>query len=360
MKDKTPARTLLLIGFAAGLACCLGCGTGSTLPTTPPHTYLYVGEIATPDPITQTGSIAQFRMESDGTLTELNTSNTGNFFPGFAAVAPVDHYLFVLNGVIGEFGIGSDGVLTAAGEPADGTSIAFAPGEQIAFVANYDRDTLSSFAVSASGALTPINTVTTGSFPTYVAVDGSGKFAYVANGDDDTISEYTISAGGILAPSGSIASGGHYPRYLVVSPGGFLYCGSANLGSVTEFAIDGSTGALTPVNNPVLVAGALWISFDPAGTHAFVGNTGEIFQFTVDARTGALIGNGTTLLSDGANWGGVDPSGKFAFTAGGGTGAATGGTVNQFIVTSTGALIPNGSVALGANVVADTLTFAQR
>jgi 6-phosphogluconolactonase (cycloisomerase 2 family) len=356
--NTRPSRAALSIGIAAALLSTLGCG----VRTMPQSTYLYVGQVFVP-PVSSVriGSIAQFRVEADGTLTALNPStNVPSVIPFFAAaVAPSRQHLFILNGAISEFEIDSDGSLTPNAAPAaTGSSVAFTPNGELAVIANPTDATLGSYALSSSGALTPVNSVATGSFPQYAVVDGSGQFAYVTSWKDHTVSEYTISASGILAPNGSVATGGHNPRALVVSPKGFLYCANVNSRSVTEFSIDESTGALTLVNNyPIWVEpkpGPLWISFNPTGTYAFVGNLAEIAQFRVDGPTGALTRNGTTSIPNGALGGGVDSSGRFVFTAG------VDGTVSQFIISNKGTLIPNGWVSLGENMVGETLAFAQR
>jgi len=356
--NTRPSRAALSIGIAAALLCTLGCGVRST----PQNNYLYVGQVFVP-PVSRVriGSVAQFRVETDGTLTALNPSTAvQSVIPFFAAaVAPSRQHLFILNGPISEFEIGSDGTLTPNAAPgATGSSVAFTPNGEVAVIANPTSATLSSYTLSSSGVLTPINSVATGSFPQYVVVDGWGKFAYVTSWKDHTVSEYTISASGILAPNGSIPTGGDNPRALVVSPKGFLYCANVKSRSVTEFSIDASTGALTLVNNyPIWVEpqpGPLWISFDPTGTYAYVGNLAEIAQFMVDGPTGALTRNGTMSIPNGALGGGVDSSGRFVFTAG------VDGTVSQFIISNKGKLIPNGWLSLGENMVGETLAFAQR
>ena len=359
MQNNTrSSRAVLSIGIAAALLSTLGCGVRSM----PQNTYLYVAQVFVP-PVSavRIGSVAQFRVETDGTLTALNPSTTiQSVIPFFAAaVAPSRQHLFILNGAISEFGIDSDGSLTPNDAPAvTGSSVAFTPNGEVAIIANPTDATLSSYTLSSSGVLTPVNSVPTGGFPQYVVVDGWGKFAYVTSWKDHTVSEYTISASGILAPNGSIPAGGHNPRALVVSPKGFLYCANVKSRSVTEFSIDVSTGALTLVNNyPIWVEphpGPLWISFDPTGTYAYVGNLAEIAQFIVDGPTGGLTRNGTMSLPNGALGGGVDSSGRFVFTAG------VDGAVSQFIIGKEGRLIPNGWVSLGENMVGETLAFAQR
>src|ERR1700732_1483448 len=215
--DKRPSRAALSIGVAAALLCTLGCGVRSA----PQSTYLYVAQVFVP-PVSavRIGSVAQFRVETDGTLTALDPSTTiQSVIPFFAAaVAPSKQHLFILNGAISEFGIDSDGSLTPNEAPAvTGSSVAFTPNGAVAIIANPTDATLSSYTLSSSGVLTPVNSVPTGGFPQYVVVDGRGKFAYVTSWKDHTVSEYTISASGILAPHGSIPTGGHNPPALVVS-----------------------------------------------------------------------------------------------------------------------------------------------
>jgi len=365
-KNAWPGKAALSIGLATALLYTLGCGVGNTPPKPPLNTYLYVGAVSQLTPInpSSSGSITQFKVESDGALTTLNTTTlnntaTGNSLFSTVAVSPGSQYLLASGAYgISEFGIGSDGILGATAiPPTGGTALAFTPDAQFVFAANNADNTLNSYGLSASGVLTPINTVTTGGYPTYVAVDGSGKFAYVANSNDGTISEYTISAGGVLSDNGSISTGGNNPGSLAVSPGGFLYCANDNSGSVSRFSIDGSSGALTLLSNYTMSprVSLFQVSFDPAGAYAYINTpTALLAQLRVDEITGALTSNGTTTIFGGANSEGVDPSGRFLFTAN------ADGTVSQFIISSTGALIPNGSVSLGVNMIGETLAFAQR
>jgi 6-phosphogluconolactonase (cycloisomerase 2 family) len=327
-----------------------------------------------PDPFSSSvGSVAQFQVEDNGTLTALNPSALPSVLSDFLVVDPTNQYLFVPSedsGTPSEFGIGDYGTLALEPAPAvAGTSIAFTPGGEFAIIPESFDSTVTSYRLDAAGALSTINTVPTGNWPEVAVVDSSGKFAYVSNSNDGTISEYRISPGGRLVPIGSVPGGGYNPFLLVVSPMGFLYSGPRNSGSVTEFAINRGTGALTRVGTYVISnpsqGGPVWMSFDSSGRNAYVGNYGEIAQFRVNEATGALVSNGTTAeLGNGLYlWGGVDPSGRFLFGAGleagpGGDGAY--GTIGSYIIDSNGALIPNGSLSLGANMVPEGFTFVQR
>jgi hypothetical protein len=134
-------RVASSIGLACVLACSLGCGVSSASPNTSAKTYLYVGQtpLNLPPLGVPTGSVTQYRLESDGTLTSLDVSSTGSVIPLSAAVSPSDQYYFALDAAFGisEFGIGSNGILGANTTPAvTGSAIGFTPNGQFAIIAN--------------------------------------------------------------------------------------------------------------------------------------------------------------------------------------------------------------------------------
>lgn len=379
-KDTWMTRAVLLIGLAAAWLCAFACGgmspsdakagvTSTLRPgAAPGTTYLYVGgatrSVAN---LLLVGSVLQFRVNGDGTLSALTPAavSTGTVLPSWGmTVTPSNQHLLLLNGSIAEFAIGQGGTLTATSAPATtGNSIVFTPDGKFAIIANSANSTLTSYSVGSSDALTQINTAATGGYPQIAVVDNSEKFAYVSNLDDGSVSEYTISAGGVLATNGFVASGGNAPRPLAISPGGFLYCANTNSPSVSEFSINASTGALTLINTYTvglgepLDTGPLWISFDPTGKNAYIGTLAEIDQFTVvtaGAAIETLSSNGTVADAHGDLWGRVDPSGRFVFSVGADS------TVSGYIISSAGMLTPNGSVFLGANLSAQALAFAQQ
>lgn len=332
------------------------------------NTYVYVAEQGLSYSI---GSVAQFQMGSDGTLTPLSpgtvTANT-DANPGSVIVDPSGRALLTIDVAneteIYEFPIGNDGTLGKSvfvvTSPNGFTSIAFTPDRRFAIVPN--AATVSSYRVSGTGKWTLVGEVASGRSPLSAVVDPSGKFVYVANEGLNLISGYTISATGVLAPlePKNVFPAGYLPYSLTISPNGFLYSPDLGSNKIAEFTIDASTGALTRAGSFSTGSGSQsfprWIAFDLTGKYAYVANTQEstVSQFKVNPNTGALTRNGSDISA------GllplqvvVDPSGKFVFTANGD------GTVSEFSISKSGTLIANGTVSIGP-ISSYAIAFAQR
>jgi len=111
-----------------------------------------------------------------------------------------------------------------------------------------------------------------------------------------------------------------------------------NDSTVWGYAIDGTTGALTPVTgNPASAAGGTSIAADPAGRFLFVGDsaTGDITAFTINPADGALTVVPGSPFSTGilAAQLATDGQGKFLYATAGSTQVAA-----MSITQSTGAL----------------------
>ncbi len=163
------------------------------------------------------------------------------------------------------------------------------------------------------------------------------RFAYVANSGDDTVSIYAVNATtGQLRHNGYAATGA-LPRSVAVDPSGkFVYvANSAGNGGVSAYVIETTTGGLTPIDaddnvadiQPFPAGIAPWsVTLHPTGRFAYVANisSASVSAYTLDGTTGAL----TPIDADGGLAGiqnfptgsqphsvVVDPSGEFAYVA---------------------------------------------
>ncbi len=242
------------------------------------------------------GGVTVFTIDtSTGALASVlgSSSNPGeatgnNPYP--VAVDPTGKFAYVGNQVsndVSAFTINPTGALkpivcgTAVGSPCSSYwpanfaaavhpySITVGPSGKFAYLANSGTvEGISVYAIDVgTGALTAVTSspIAAGSSPFCVTVDPSGRFVYVANHNSNNVSAYTLNAGtGALTPvAGSPFLAGSNPSSVVVDPSGkFAYVANSApealrgslAGSVTAYAINGSTGALTPIGTAAGVA----------------------------------------------------------------------------------------------------------
>jgi len=128
------------------------------------------------------GTISEFSINSDGSLTEISGSPLNEGYPSPVAllIDKSGKYLFVANqqssGNIAVYTIGSDGGLTVLGNSPFGTGanpsvLATDPGGNYIFVGNQTSPAIESFSLNTSnGTLTQVGTYPVGSAPSSIAV----------------------------------------------------------------------------------------------------------------------------------------------------------------------------------------------
>jgi 6-phosphogluconolactonase len=196
------------------------------------------------------------------------------------------------------------GALTSIGMIATGTSpdsVAVDPAGGFAYVTNFGSNDISMYTIdAATGAFASIGTIAAGTGPASIALDPAGKFAYVTNFGSNDVSMYTIDATtGALTFIGSIATGTD-PFSIAVDPAGkFVYVanwtGQDTDGSVSTYTINHTTGALTPTGTIATELSPTSIAIHPSGKFAYVTNSGSnsVSMYTIDSATGALTLIGT-------------------------------------------------------------------
>jgi 6-phosphogluconolactonase len=133
-----------------------------------------------------------------------------------------------------------------------------------------------------------------------VAVDPSGNFVYVVNVGHRNVAAYALdhTTGALTQTSGSPITGPAYPYSLTIDPlGKFVYVAEPNPheGDIWGYTMDSTTGALTliagsPFASPV---GPFAVAIDPSGKFAYAANEGStdggyVNAFAINGSSGAL------------------------------------------------------------------------
>jgi 6-phosphogluconolactonase len=236
--------------------------------------------------------------------------------PDAITIDPTSKYVYVASGAgVSAFSIdATTGALARvpgspfATDKSDGfgtASVAVDPSGRFAYVLNFFRNTIATYAIGATGELTiagsPLdagqNNNDPGSFKS-VTIDPKGTFAYVTS--PCCVLVYAIDATtGALAPPAHLGvspPGDPGPNGFAIDPTGkFAY---AVVGSrVNAYTLDAATGKLKAVARNFAVHAGTYpygVTIDPAGTFAYVLNPGSsssattIAAYRIDASTGAL------------------------------------------------------------------------
>jgi 6-phosphogluconolactonase len=221
---------------------------------------------------TSGGSLEMFSINSTtGALSAVSGSpfsSTGSF-PGSAAFTPSGNFLYVVDGS-GQAGFGG----------------------------------VSAYSVNANGSLTPVNgelTLNGGAID--IAMYFTGQLLYVSQ--NNGIASFTIdSSTGALSQisAGTLAAANNPVQLALDQSGPFLYVANGGDGTIGAYAINGTTGALSPVAGspfpavPPPSAGGIAefsIALDPSGQFLYACESGAIVEFSIDQTSGALTSLGT-------------------------------------------------------------------
>ena len=209
------------------------------------------------------------------------------------------------------------------------------PAGEYVYVSNFaSNGTILFYTISSTGALTQIQTVSAGAYPTSVTVDPTGKYAYVANMGDGTISAYTTTStstpGALATVPGSPFSAGTSPTSVTVDPKGeYAYVANMSDGTISAYTIDttntATLGALDTIYGSPFSAGTYptSVTIDPTGSFVYVANMGSnnISAYTIDTTNTATLGTLDTVsgspFATGTNPTSVtvDPTSQFAYVS---------------------------------------------
>jgi 6-phosphogluconolactonase (cycloisomerase 2 family) len=328
-------------------------------------------------------NLSQYIIGTNGALSPMNTPTVATGRNPYSLTADSNsQYVYVANydtlsvtGSVSQFAIGADGSLTplstptiAAGNGPNG--IAANPAAPYVYVVNYNSSDIYQYSIGAGGLLNPLvtPTVAAGTNAASIALTPTGTYAYVANnnfpGATGSVSEYSVdplgspTAGSLTPLSTPTVPAGAWPNEVVVDPSGrFVYVVNSNTNasgnSISQYTI-GANGLLTPMSPPTVPTGTQpWsITIDAAGRNAYVpnrnnGNVGTVSHYTIDAATGALTlavplapATNPVAAGTGPSFLAIDPSGGFAYVTNRYPPDATPHTISQYSIAANGDLTP--------------------
>jgi 6-phosphogluconolactonase len=274
---------------------------------------------------------------TNGALSANGDSVGTGAVPSAIAITPTISALFVANSganSVSAYTINSFGGLTAATgtTPTGSTPVGLAidPAGKFLFVANQGSSNISVFTINGTTltavAGSPFTTVPVGlsypngTLPTAVAVSNSGNYLYVANQLANFVSAFAVSASGALTPLGVPYYSeplGTSPSGLGIQPnGGFLYVmnAGANSNNISAFAIcdvivtscsnpNTPDGTLTEIAGSPFPAGLgpVAITFDPNYIFAYVVDKGsnEVSEYSYGTGNGTLTPLSPATISTG-------------------------------------------------------------
>ena len=258
--------------------------------------------------------LSLYNVASDGTLNEVTPRTPVTGIPVFLGMDTAGSYLYVgcdAPNSVTAFSIGTGGALTQVGQPSQiGTAplgMAITPDGTVLYVTGASNSiqpgVVQAFSLSA-GTLTPIagSPFTTGRTPEGMAISPNGAFLYIANFSDNTISEFAIAASGQSNPAGSLTELAGSPvgetyqgplALLVDNSGNYLYVANKTSGNVAAYSISSAGTILVLSSSPFGAGGNPGIlASDPSGSFLFVGTQGgtpQVQSFSSSASSGTLV-----------------------------------------------------------------------
>ena len=145
--------------------------------------------------------------------------------------------------------------------------------------------------------------------PRHIALHPNGQLAFVVNETASSVTPYAVSADGKLTPGASVSSlpagfdGESYGQHVEVSPNGrFVYASNVGHDSIAVFSVDASSGALTHLQDQP--SGGAWprdFDVDPNGDVLVVANRDSnslcVFSIGQDGKLSTL-GGPTTVPAE--------------------------------------------------------------
>jgi 6-phosphogluconolactonase (cycloisomerase 2 family) len=183
--------------------------------------------------------------------------------------------------------------------------LALHPALDVLYVVSPSGDEITSYDVDVVGSrLTERTSYPTGSRPSAIAIEPSGKFAYISNSGSNDVSILrmrcaSVNTCGEPEVAAAIAAG-MQPADIVVDPTGrFVYTANSGSDDISGYQIDPASGMLTPIPGSPFAAGGSPTTLTPdfGGTrlHIAFAIDNRLETFMIDDSTGALTPLGGSI-----------------------------------------------------------------
>ena len=297
---------------------------------------------------------------------------------------------------------------TATANVTNITVVCLAP--EFAYVTNSGSNSIASYVInSANGALTSAGSATnTGSTPTALAINSTGRYAYVVNSSGSSIAAYlgNLTNGSLVATGTPLALGYSANALVVDTTSQFVFAtnasanmvtsykinivqGSSGLGTISALAsmatgiapsaitvatvsgaeylyvtnqtgatvsayvVNTSTGGLTATTGATTGVAPVALAAAPNGQYVYVVNASDatVSSYSVTPASGALTPVAAAVTTGGTNPVAiaVAPKGNFVYVANAGTSTVTAYSSAAGVLTNVG-VVANGSVPSAISV----------
>ena len=191
----------------------------------------------------------------------------------------------------------SNGALALQQNIATGESpVAIISNKTNIYVANYNDNTISVYYVAANGSLTPAteSIISTGTNPSALSFDNSGKYLLAASSYDNSVWVYGIEeSNGSLDYIESTPTNSNPSSLLFNRSGNFVYVSNASDNNISIYSFNQNNGILAPLSAESLAttgSSPLSLTMDSSGSYLYVVNSQEntTISYAINQTTGQL------------------------------------------------------------------------
>jgi 6-phosphogluconolactonase len=258
-------------------------------------------------PFSVEAGVVGIAIDPSGTYLYAVSSSSGNLWEFSIDSAGALHNL-ASSPVLIDAAVGNSGAVTT--DPSGKYLYVTADGTSATSIYAFTLDPATGIASPIVGAVYPIDR-----FSNSVTTDPAGKFVIaVSNGSSTLFGLIAVfgldSATGLLSAAGTPSHTGSDPSSVTVDPSGkFVYVADTADATISAFTLNSASGALSPISGSPFPSGGqgtnngpLGIAADAAGKYIYVCNaSNDISVFTFNSQTGVLTALAGSPFASGGN-----------------------------------------------------------